>query len=186
MHSLFFLNFLIFLNSKNSKNSKKNMYSLFFWIFWIQKIQKNQKIQKKNESPEKKEMEFKKFKKFKKIKKKYVFIFFLNFWNFLNSISFFLVYRLTSRDSPERGIISIKSFRHANVQIVHKGPSYIYIFIYLWMISQRSRNSLILVKLWLDWTSTVCLIWRCLKMEACPVIIISHFWKPTELSASAS
>ena len=65
-------------------------------------------------------MEFKKFKK-----KKYSF-----FLNFLNSISFFLVYRLTSRDSPERGIISIKSFRHANVQIVHKGPSYIYIYIY--------------------------------------------------------
>ena len=111
--------FTFFLNFLNSKNSKKNYVFTFFLIFLNSK---NSKKSKKNESPKKKEMEFKKFKK------KYVFIFFLNF---LNSISFFLVYRLTSRDSPERGIISIKSFRHANVQIVHKGPSYIYIYIYL-------------------------------------------------------
>ena len=62
-----------------------------------------------------------------------MYSFFLIFLFFLNSISFFLVYRLTSRDSPERGIISIKSFRHANVQIVHKGPSYIYIYMYTYI-----------------------------------------------------
>ena len=92
--------FLNFLNSKNSKNSKKKM-----------KVPKRKKWNSKNSKNSKKNM----------------YSFFLIF---LNSISFFLVYRLTSRDSPERGIISIKSFRHANVQIVHKGPSYIYIYIH--------------------------------------------------------
>ena len=80
-------------------------------------------------------MELKKINKFKKFKKICIH-FFLIFLIFLNSISFFLVYRLTSRDSPERGIISIKSFRHANVQIVHKGPSYIYI--YIWIVTCES------------------------------------------------
>ena len=106
------------------------LVSLFLYqkkyVFTFFLNSKNSKKSKKNESPKKKEMEFKKFKKIKKI----CIHFFLNF---LNSISFFLVYRLTSRDFPERGIISIKSFRHANVQIVHKGPSYIYIYIYIFI-----------------------------------------------------